>query len=59
MYPNYPTKQQQQSQPQQINLNHMNSQQPHLTTYQQPTFLMPNQNNRVVFSSMIQPPTNS
>ena len=61
MYPQYPQKQHQQSQPQQINLNYVHSQQPHLTTNQPTSFLMPtqNQNNRAVFSSMIQPPTNS
>ena len=48
MYPQYPQKQHQQLQP-------------HLTTNQPTSFLMPtqNQNNRAVFSSMIQPPTNS
>lgn len=61
MYPNYPPKPQQQTQPQHINLNYMHSQQPNLSSHQQPTFLMPtqNQNTRAVFSSMIQPPTNN
>jgi len=58
MYPNYQPKPNQQ--PQYININSIN-QPSYINSNQQPSFLIPtqNQNNRAVFSSMIQPQTSN
>jgi hypothetical protein len=58
MYPNYQSKTNQQ--PQYININSTN-QPSYLNNNQQPSFLIStqNQNNRTVFSSMIQPQTSN
>lgn len=61
MYPNNPPRPQQQTQGTYLNVNSIPNQQPYLNNNQKPSYLIPTQkqNNRAVFSSMIQPPTNN